>query len=478
MLRKFIKLGLSKIFAHSNVNNIQSDDVLDKNEGVVSNVYSFADFLCRRFNVNYIIDIGCGRANKINVEHSGQWIEWDLEKDTNPPKKSLLKNSVIICADVIEHIEKPRDLLKNVKKCLNYASVAIITTPDRDMVRGVEDFGSARNKSHVREWNLSEMEPVLKSMGFNNKFCGFTNNNRDLEEKTAMFVLGNNFEPEFVPAPNDFKVVAIMTAYNEEDIIVPSISRLIKQGIEVYLIDNWSTDATYECAHQLLGKGLIGIERFPVDGPSKYYDWENLLGRVEMLASEIHADWFIHHDVDEIRESPWPDITLKDAFYYVDRLNFNAIDHTVIVFQPVDDDYLSGSDYGDYYSYFEFGKRPGHFVQIKAWKNLSQQLSLRTSGGHEVRFDGRHLFPYKFLLRHYPIRSQKHGEKKVFLDRKLRLSPKEREKGWHFQYDSVKQDNNFIKNPHDLIHFQESSFYRQYLVERLSGIGIIGSSGK
>ena len=477
------------------------NDVLDENHGVVyqPDVYSFAAFLGRRFKSNYIIDIGCGRAMNLvdlcpefkiigidygpNIQYCrkqypfGQWIECDLGKDVISLKKSLIKNSVIICSDVIEHLENPLNLLKNIKVYLSYASAAIITTPDRDLVQGVEDFGPPENKNHVREWNLSEMETLLKSIDIRINYCGYTtNNNHDLEKKTAMFVLGNNNEPNIRSAPKDFRVVAFMTAYNEEDIIVPSISYLINQGIEVYLIDNWSTDATYERAHQLLGKGLIGIERFPVDGPSSHYEWGRLLSRVEELAIKTRGNWFIHHDADEIREAPWPDVKLKDAIYYVDCLNYNAIDHTVIAFNPVDNHYVPGNEFKNYYSYFEFGKRPGHFVQIKAWKNLFQKISLKTSGGHDVKFDGRRVFPYKFLLRHYPIRSQKQGEEKI-LRRKLYSNPKEKEKGWHTMYDSVKQDQ-IIWKPDDLLHFHESSFYRQYLVERLSGIGIIGSSGK
>ena len=38
-----------------------------------------------------------------------------------------------------------------------------------------------------------------------------------------------------------------------------------------------------------------------------------------------------------------------------------------------------------------------------------------------ARFPGRKVFPIQFLLRHYPIRSQRHGETKVFTERKPRF---------------------------------------------------------
>lgn len=80
--------------------------------------------------------------------------------------------------------------------------------------------------------------------------------------------------------------------------------------------------------------------------------------------------------------------------------------------------------------------------------------------------------PYKFLLKHYPIRSQAHGEKKIFLERKSRWHPDERRKGWHSQYDEIREGYNFLRQPDKLILF-DTDFYKKYLVERLSGIGIV-----
>ena len=45
----------------------------------------------------------------------------------------------------------------------------------------------------------------------------------------------------------------------------------------------------------------------------------------------------------------------------------------------------------------------------------------------------------RFLLRQYPIRSQAHGTRKVFSDRRARLDPEERALGWHVQYEALDQ---------------------------------------
>ena len=381
---------------------------------------------------------------------------------------------MVICSDVIEHLIDPESLIENLRSWLDYSPILILTTPERDLVRGPKDLGPPTNPSHVREWSLTELQGWLKFHGLNILFSGLTvNNNRDLEKKTSMIVLGRDSTIDFTPAPTDFRVVALMTAYNEADIIVPAISRLIDQGIEVYLIDNWSTDNTFENASQLLGKGLIAIEKFPNDGPTRYYEWTRLLSRIEELASRLSADWFIHHDADEIRESPWVGVTLKDAIYRVDQSGFNAFDHTVVVFPPVDNGFVPGTDFGSYFSYFDFGRRPTHFSQIKAWKNLGCPIRLVNSGGHQAEFAGRQVYPFKFLLKHYPIRSQAHGDRKIFAERIQRFSPEEKAKGWHKQYDSLPRGRVFLKQPSEVERFDREQFLNDYLVERLSGVGVV-----
>ena len=257
---------------------------------------------------------------------------------------------------------------------------------------------------------------------------------------------------------SEFRVVAIISAYNEEDIIVPCLQYLIKQGLEVYLIDNWSTDSTVELASELLGRGLLAIEKFPQGGPPEHYVWKDILSRIEKLSEEIEADWFVFQDVDEIRASPWPGLSLRDAILKVDGEGFDCIDHTVATFYPIDNDFAAGADFEGYFKYFEFSDRPGQLVEINAWKNLGQRVSLTQSGGHQIRFNGRRPYPFRFLLKHYPVRSQAHGEKKIFRERKPRWDPRERRIGWHTHYDHIDESHSFLRRPGELKLFHESEF--------------------
>lgn len=457
-------------------------------------VYPFAAYLGERFGCTGVIDVGCGTAGKLaglyprfkitgvdfgpNLHHCrtaypfGTWVEWDLDRlGTVPMPEDVLRQSVIVCADVIEHLTAPEHLLDGLKAWMTHAPVCLLSTPERDLARGANDLGPPANPHHVREWTLAELGRLLDAWGFNVQFLGLTaSTDRHREKETILAVIERTPAASAGAASVVPHVVAIMTAYNEEDIVVPSVRRLTDQGIGVYFIDNWSTDHTYELVKGL--PGLVGVERFPADGPAGRYEWRRMLTRVEELAGTIPADWFIHHDVDEVRLSPWPGVSLRDGLARADRAGFNCVDHVVLTFHPVDDGCPPGTDPGTYFRHYEFGTRADLMVQVKAWKNLGVPVSLAASGGHEACFPGRRVYPYKFLLKHYPIRSQGHGERKVFADRKPRWDADEKECGWHMHYDQIAAGAVFLRDPSGLEVFDERTFSITRLVERLSGIGL------
>jgi vacuolar-type H+-ATPase subunit I/STV1 len=74
-----------------------------------------------------------------------------------------------------------------------------------------------------------------------------------------------------------------------------------------------------------------------------------------------------------------------------------------------------------------------------------------------VQFRDRRIFPIQFLLRHYPIRSQGHGERKVFAERKKRFLERERVKGWHVQYDDFEPGHSFLGEPYHLNLFDKDA---------------------
>ena len=309
---------------------------------------------------------------------------------------------------------------------------------------------------------LTDADHVLSLIGRRPAFVG------SFHDTTVVAIFEGDQVPSLVKASADFQVTAVITAYNERDVLIPTVRRLIDDGIHVHLLDNWSNDGSAELIRETFPDAPIEIEQFPPVETGKY-DWEALLGRVEEVGAASSSDWIIHHDADEIREGPWAGWGLRDSLYNVQLRGFDCIDHTVIDFRPMDDRFVEGHDPKDDFSHFDFGHRPGHFLQIKAWRN-QQKVNLRETGGHRATFDQQHPFPYKFLLRHYPIRSQEHGERKVLRDRQPRWNAVERERGWHTQYDQIQTDTTFQWQEAELISFEY--FDQQFLLERLTGVGI------
>ena len=138
--------------------------------------------------------------------------------------------------------------------------------------------------------------------------------------------------------PRGFSVVAIIAAYNEADIIGAAVRDLIDQDISVYLLDDGSTDSTVQTVEPYVGRGVIGIERLPPPeaGPGEF-NLKQIVRRKAQLAATLDADWFINHDADEFRESPWGDVPLQEAIRRVDVLGYNAIDFACFDFRLVDD---------------------------------------------------------------------------------------------------------------------------------------------
>jgi hypothetical protein len=401
----------------------------------------------------------------------GTWLNGSTSSaSTLSVPADVLKRSIIICSD-LEQFAGLASFLRTLKISLAYSPVCILTTTDRDSV-GSNEY--ERKHTNPAVWNLGELEGLLRAEGLNLEFIGWTaSDNVDYEKKTILAVLGNNAASNQIRqrAPNDFRVVAFMAAYNEEDIIVQSIKKWTDQGIAVHVLENWSTDATYNLVKALESRLPVTVERFPRDGPSKYFEWAAMLERLETLSREIDADWFIRRGADEVLVSPWPGTSYRDALYLVDQSGFNCVDHTIVEFHPVDNGFKPSMDHEAYFRHFDF-KHLSHPKQRKAWKNCGQLISTIPSAGHDVLFAGRRIYPFKFLLKHYSFRSQEQAEKKVFRERKARWNPAERARGWHIHYDSLQEGHRFVQPVSEKAVFDEDHFNKTYLVERLSGIGI------
>jgi glycosyltransferase involved in cell wall biosynthesis len=370
--------------------------------------------------------------------------------------------SILVCPNINEILPEDKDnFLREMAEDMDRALLCIVTAK---VPPEISDFRLSTMKQDIAE--------MLINYGFHIGFSGYCTETLDNPEKNnIMWILCPHRAPVEIQEKdfNTFKVVAIIATYNEEDIIASIIGKLASQGIGVYIIDNWSTDSTINILNNLYKQGtILGFERYPAEGPSEIFDLKGILTRKEELAQKLKADWIIHHDADEVRLSPWKERNFKEAIYLVDKMGFNAIDHTMIDFVPVENGFTSDIDLESYFTYFKFNRSP--LPRINAWKNLGSSVDLVSRGGHEVKFKGRRVFPLKFLIKHYPVRSQDHGERKFLQERQPRSEMERRKLGWHIHYYKYGKGYSFLGNPERLLLFDNHRFWEQYLVERLSGI--------
>lgn len=143
--------------------------------------------------VNTVIDIGCGKAGKLRAFSHVKTIGIDIGDNMNVARKivteavpynlenglpeirlSVLMKSILICADVVEHLKDPSPMLKDLKDWMDVCPVAILSTPDRDRTHGPDHNGPPPNVGHVREWNRHEFADYLKQLGFHHHVVTWT----------------------------------------------------------------------------------------------------------------------------------------------------------------------------------------------------------------------------------------------------------------------------------------------------------------
>jgi len=133
-----------------------------------------------------LLDVGCGPPQKLNRLLAGNTVDVCLvdQASTATLAARLLPEArfvganlenidldlgvrfdAIICADVIEHLVNPDPCLTFIRRHLASDGLLFISTPERDVLRGVKCMDSP-HPMHVREWNRKEFKAFLVSRGF------------------------------------------------------------------------------------------------------------------------------------------------------------------------------------------------------------------------------------------------------------------------------------------------------------------------
>ena len=153
-------------------------------------VYRFTQTLAHHRKPDTILDIGCGTGYKLAkyLGNAGKkvvgvdqgsgvriaiknhphltWLKLDLSNNAHWKKLKNLRPDLVICSDVIEHVDNPSQLLNHIRSIMNYQSMFVLSTPDRKMLEQAGKNGPPSNPKHVREWSMDEMELLLKDTGF------------------------------------------------------------------------------------------------------------------------------------------------------------------------------------------------------------------------------------------------------------------------------------------------------------------------
>lgn len=153
-------------------------------------VYRLAARLARRRDQPTVLDVGCGNGHKLvahlapvagtvvgldqssgitlargrHPEH--RWFEVDLDQPPTWPDEVVAVGDVVVCADVIEHVDDPHVLLQGIASVLAPGGVVVLSTPDRRRLDDVDLLGPPGNPRHVREWSADELELLAESAGF------------------------------------------------------------------------------------------------------------------------------------------------------------------------------------------------------------------------------------------------------------------------------------------------------------------------
>ena len=222
------------------------------------------------------------------------------------------------------------------------------------------------------------------------------------------------------------RAVAILATFNEARFIAGCIEHLREQGVDMYLIDNESSDDTVAIAERYLGSGVIGIETLARGSGS---DLDARLTRKEELALTLETDWLMHVDADEFHVAAQPRRSLAQAFAEAEEAGFNAINFIEYTFVPTrehpDHDHPNfAQTMRSYYPYL-----PSFPHRLNAWKRQERRVELASMAGHRVRFEGIRVAPRNLVMRHYLFLSVEHAVEKYIMSGGFVENGVER--GWH-----------------------------------------------
>ena len=219
-------------------------------------------------------------------------------------------------------------------------------------------------------------------------------------------------------------VTAVLAIRNEEAYLANCLRHLVRNGLHFAIIDNGSSDGSAAIyRRRKFAPYLVEVRELPFSGAFSLSD--QLACKMALIES-LATDWVVHVDADEEMHSRRPGESLADALARCASAGYNVVDFDEFVFLPIDHDYVpDAAECQPMALYYYF--RPHAPRLMRAW-DKSSGLSMIEHGGHVLVGDEVRLASERFVLRHYPFRSQAHAHMKYTT---RTFSKNELTRGWH-----------------------------------------------
>lgn len=176
-------------------------------------VYLAARALAAALPATRIVDVGCGNGAKlielardaklatIGVDRGANlararasapeldWRDHDLQDAAAlPVSADELAGSIVINADVIEHLPEPERLLAKLRAAHEHAELILLSTPERHLTRGLRDPGPPANPAHIQEWTVRELGALLRAAGLAMHSLGLIRSHDHSDQVATIFV--------------------------------------------------------------------------------------------------------------------------------------------------------------------------------------------------------------------------------------------------------------------------------------------------